>query len=217
MFTLPELQTELLEHSKEGRGGRNDAGFRLNIALAQMGNLAMHYTHDPAVNPSARPYGTHDSEISDFGHAMLQLMTYGAVRGIDLQQAAEMAMENLRSKDFQKKICMIDSGVKGLAVVPYDNLQYNRILGLAVLEEDVIWEANNSGNILIAFHPCSDARLTKFRGVITDHGGVACHAAVIAREYKLPCIVGTWNATSMLRTGDIIEMNLTTGDVKIRK
>lgn len=40
--------------------------------------------------------------------------------------------------------------------------------------------------------------------VITDEGGVTSHAALLAREYKTPCIVGTYHATSILKDGDIV-------------
>src|SRR3989344_3123798 len=38
--------------------------------------------------------------------------------------------------------------------------------------------------------------------IVTDQGGILCHAAIVARELGIPCIVGTNNATSMLSTGD---------------
>jgi pyruvate,water dikinase len=37
--------------------------------------------------------------------------------------------------------------------------------------------------------------------VLTDRGGLLCHAAVVCRELRKPCIVGTANATVQLRTG----------------
>ena len=43
--------------------------------------------------------------------------------------------------------------------------------------------------------------------IITDEGGTTCHAAIIARELKIPCIVGCKNATKQLNDGDIIEVN----------
>lgn len=38
-------------------------------------------------------------------------------------------------------------------------------------------------------------------GYITNIGGITCHAAVVAREYKKPCVVGTTYATSKLKDG----------------
>ncbi len=51
-------------------------------------------------------------------------------------------------------------------------------------------------------------------GIITDAGGLTCHAAILAREFKKPCIIGTNHATSTLKTGDMVELNANTGIVK---
>lgn len=55
----------------------------------------------------------------------------------------------------------------------------------------------------------------KAGAVITDEGGMSCHAAIISREFKLPCIVGTKVATRVLQTGDTIEVDALNGIVKI--
>jgi len=56
--------------------------------------------------------------------------------------------------------------------------------------------------------------LDKVGGVITDEGGVTCHAAIVAREFKFPCIVGTDIATLALRDGDVVEIDGGKGIVK---
>ncbi len=38
-------------------------------------------------------------------------------------------------------------------------------------------------------------------GIITDLGGSLCHAAIVAREFNIPAVVGTQNATSTLKDG----------------
>lgn len=56
--------------------------------------------------------------------------------------------------------------------------------------------------------------MNKISAIVTDEGGITCHAAIIARELKIPCITGTKNATKVLRDGDRVEVNATTGIVK---
>lgn len=207
--TLKQLETDLLIHSKDGR---SDPGFRLNIALSQFGNLAAHFTHDPKENPVARPYGTPSSEKSDAGHAMVQLMTYCALRGIDLQGAVNMALVNLREKDFIKREAK-DGRIVGQVAMS------GSIRGKAwVIETDMMMAPKNypqedEGYILVTPHAISDARLRRFVGIVTNHGGSNCHAAIIAREYGIPCIVGTGNATEKIKDGDIIEMH--DGEVRV--
>ncbi|MFC1648449.1 PEP-utilizing enzyme [Nanoarchaeota archaeon] len=50
---------------------------------------------------------------------------------------------------------------------------------------------------------------------VTNEGGVISHAAIVAREMDKPCIVGTKNATEILRDGDLIEVDATKGEVRI--
>lgn len=52
------------------------------------------------------------------------------------------------------------------------------------------------------------------QAIITDEGGLTCHAAVISRELSIPCIIGTKVGTKVLKTGDKIEMDFETGMVK---
>lgn len=52
-------------------------------------------------------------------------------------------------------------------------------------------------------------------GIITDEGGVTCHAAIISREMGLPCIIGTQIATSTLKTGDRVILDANQGIIKL--
>ena len=49
---------------------------------------------------------------------------------------------------------------------------------------------------------------------VTDEGGITCHAAIIAREMKKPCIIGTKIATKVLKDGDLIEVDAEKGIVR---
>ncbi|MCL1876479.1 PEP-utilizing enzyme [Candidatus Saccharibacteria bacterium] len=55
--------------------------------------------------------------------------------------------------------------------------------------------------------------MRRARAMITDHGGMMSHAAIVAREFGLPCIVGTKTATKLLKTGDKVVMDLIKGEV----
>lgn len=51
--------------------------------------------------------------------------------------------------------------------------------------------------------------------IVTDEGGITCHAAIVARELKKPCIIGTKIATSRLKNGDFVEVDADKGEVRI--
>lgn len=55
----------------------------------------------------------------------------------------------------------------------------------------------------------------KAAGIVTDEGGMLCHAAIVSREFDIPCVIGTADATRRLRTGDTIDMAADEGKVKI--
>jgi len=59
--------------------------------------------------------------------------------------------------------------------------------------------------------------MKKASAVVTDEGGITCHAAIISRELKIPCVIGTKNATKILRDGDLAEVDANNGTVKIIK
>jgi len=51
--------------------------------------------------------------------------------------------------------------------------------------------------------------------IVTNEGGVTCHAAIISREMKIPCIISTTNATVLLHDGDVVEVDADEGIVHI--
>lgn len=63
-------------------------------------------------------------------------------------------------------------------------------------------------------NPTMMVLIEKIKGIITDEGGIACHAAIISREYGLPCIVGSRIATHVLHDGDCIELDANKGIVR---
>jgi pyruvate,water dikinase len=50
--------------------------------------------------------------------------------------------------------------------------------------------------------------------LVTDSGGILSHPAIIAREYRVPAVVATGNATRLLRDGQIVTVDGTMGSVE---
>ena len=57
--------------------------------------------------------------------------------------------------------------------------------------------------------------MRKAAAIITDEGGLTCHAAIVSRELGVPCIVGTKMATKVLKDKDLVEVNADHGTIKI--
>lgn len=72
------------------------------------------------------------------------------------------------------------------------------------------------GEILVTEQttPSFVVALKKAVGLVTDLGGLTCHAAIVSRELGIPCIVGTKVATQVLKDGDKVEVDATQGIVK---
>ena len=51
--------------------------------------------------------------------------------------------------------------------------------------------------------------------IVTDRGGQLSHAAIVAREYGIPCVVGTRNATQMIPDGKKVRIDGAAGTVEI--
>lgn len=83
------------------------------------------------------------------------------------------------------------------------------------LLEDVV--KLRPGEIMVA--PCTNPSwapvFTKIKGAVTDIGGLTSHAAIVSREYGLPSVTGTGIATSVIKTGDIIKVDGSSGSVTI--
>lgn len=73
----------------------------------------------------------------------------------------------------------------------------------------------NKGDILVAetTSPELIVACKKAAAIVTDIGGLLSHAAIVSRELGIPCIVGTENATKVLKDGDIVKVDAKKGTV----
>ena len=55
--------------------------------------------------------------------------------------------------------------------------------------------------------------MRKAAAIVTDSGGMTCHAAIVSRELGIPCVVGTGEATKRLRDGELVTVDATHGVV----
>ncbi len=76
--------------------------------------------------------------------------------------------------------------------------------------------AVKNGDILIAVftHPDYLSAMRRAGAIVTDEGGLTSHAAIVARELKKPCVVGTKVATQVFKDGDRVEVDATKGTVR---
>lgn len=74
----------------------------------------------------------------------------------------------------------------------------------------------NEGDILVTkmTRPHLIVAIRKAAAIVTDEGGVTSHAAIVAREFDKPCVIGTGNATRVFADGDLVEVDAANGVVR---
>lgn len=123
--------------------------------------------------------------------------------GVDLISAVEQKHRNMET-------------IKGAVASAGDKKKVN---GKVKIVLDPLKDEFLEGDILVTsmtrveFVPL----MRKAKAIITNEGGIACHAAIVSRELGTPCIIGTKNATKILKNGDEVELDLEKGFVKIIK
>ena len=93
-----------------------------------------------------------------------------------------------------------------------------KIIGkVSIVESSEDIHKVNDGDVLVSIMTRPDyiSGMRKAAAFVTDEGGITCHAAIIARELKKPCIIGTKNATQVLHDGDLVEVDADNGVVRI--
>jgi len=100
--------------------------------------------------------------------------------------------------------------IQGLAASP------GRVVGtVRILDSPDQGDELLNGEILVAKMTSPDWVPTMRRAgaLVTDGGGITCHAAIVSRELGVPCVVGARTATTMLRNGEIVTVDGTNGQV----
>jgi len=73
------------------------------------------------------------------------------------------------------------------------------------------------GNILVTPMTSTDMimAIKKAAAIVTDIGGLTCHAAIISREFGIPCVIDTKNASEVFHDGDVVQVDASKGIIKI--
>ncbi|MFG1798059.1 phosphoenolpyruvate synthase [Nocardia sp. NPDC049149] len=101
--------------------------------------------------------------------------------------------------------------VRGLAAAP------GKATGaVRVLSSPAQGQSLRDGEVLVApmTNPDWLPTLTRAAAVVTDSGGMTCHAAIVARELGVPCIVGARTATTTLTDGLVVTVDGSAGEVR---
>lgn len=86
-----------------------------------------------------------------------------------------------------------------------------------IVTTDAAGDAFQKGEILVSdmTSPELATACGRAAAIVTDRGGMLCHAAIISREFGIPCVLGTEMATRSLRDGDVVEVDADAGVVRL--
>lgn len=164
------------------------------LALGKIGNdIEVHYD-----KPMDIEWCLEDDEIF-----IVQARPVTTLKGNKVEQ-----MSNGKKGTELKKSAKILA--KGLAASP------GKASGaVKMVSNEMNLEVVKKGDIMVTAMTSPDMvpAMTRAAAIVTDEGGMTCHAAIVARELGIPCIVGTSNATQVLKEGMMVTVDGHTGVV----
>ena len=110
----------------------------------------------------------------------------------------------LPSKDLLGGVGASEGIVTGRARI-IDSLQ-----PIPMIDSEDIIVTQNAGPMWIPLFP-------SIKGLVLDYGSIASHAAIITREYQIPCVIQTYEGTSLIRDGQKLTVDGTNGIIRLEK
>ncbi len=134
--------------------------------------------------------------------------------GFELRQVFLQEFQNAKQKAI--RIEKTENQLEGMSVYPGKVTGVVRIIipdRLNAMQSLTF----NEGDILVTTMTIPNMMflIGKAAAIVTDEGGITCHASIVARELKKPCIVGTRCATKTFKEGNRIEVDAENGIVKL--
>ncbi|MDP2944375.1 MAG: PEP-utilizing enzyme [bacterium] len=183
----------------------NEIAHRLGLAIEQIATL----TNDEIINCLNSNKKFPQTEVKNRAKAYLliqkdrQVEIYSGQKAINKFNKELIVKKQIIGREI-KGIIGSKGIARGIVKIVYTNKDLNKI---------------KKGDILVTAMTRQDfvPIMKKVRAIVTDEGGIICHAAIIARELKIPAIVGTKIATQVLKDGNRVEVDANNGLVKIIK
>ena len=96
--------------------------------------------------------------------------------------------------------------VQGTVKLILNSIEWRSSKNLDVKEGSILVTGNTGPDLLPI--------INKVSAIVADEGGLLCHAAIVSREMKKPCVVGARKATKVFKDGDLVEVDAEKGIVR---
>lgn len=179
---------------------------RKNLSIDQVRNIYFWELKDVLLK---------NKNISDELNQRLNYHIYLSQKDQSQIYVGEKARAFIKSIKLKKE--KVDNNIKELRGVCASPGKTKGLVHIVNIPEDMKDFKKHNILVSIATSPDLIPAIKKSNAIITDVGGLTCHAAIIARELNIPCIIGTKIATKILKDGDLVEVDADSGIVKIIK
>lgn len=130
----------------------------------------------------------------------------------------EKKLSGPKAKKFLDELTFLEEKVPEVTFFEGDTASPGRVRGVVCkINSRADISKMKKGNILVSIATSPDliSAIKQSAAIVTDMGGVTCHAAIVSRELGIPCVVGTKIATKLLQDGDSIEVDASHGRIFI--
>jgi phosphoenolpyruvate synthase/pyruvate phosphate dikinase len=179
----------------------------------QISNLEM-YTQKEIITLFDNQFVS-DETINERKKGFVAMSTEGKslyYQGRQAQAIDEILKEDIvLTTDIKGQVANKGMRVRGqVKIIPVDYANFRERINSEI-------EKMQPGSILVAETTAPELILAckKASAIVTDMGGMMSHAAIVSRELNIPCIVGTKNASRILKDEETVEVDTDTGVVRI--
>jgi phosphohistidine swiveling domain-containing protein len=178
--------------------------YNLNKLFPELGDLVHFISPQSVFSGMSTDKLKEEAERNKKGYIWFDGITYNEPKEVVLPRL-NIELENILPKGETKTIAgeiACKGYIKGRVKIVLTNKDIGK-----VQDSDILVSPMTRPDFLPA--------MNRAAAFVTDEGGITCHAAIVARELKKPCIIGTKIATQVLKDGDMVEVDADNGIVRI--
>ena len=130
----------------------------------------------------------------------------------------DILLEGKRAEEYVNKLHLKKAEVENVKMILGDCACPGRVKGavkIVNLVEDMAKVEEGDVLVSLATNPELVPAMKRAGAIISDVGGITCHAAIVSRELNIPCIIGTKVSTRALKDGDIVDVDATHGKITV--
>lgn len=198
------------------KGYRKDCYFHgffvLDLLLAEIGRRGrLSLTQTKYLLPEELPLVLGGRDLSEVANDRMKFMVIFVNKTKFRIRTGKEAERFLKKQKIEKAKIVKTNELQGTCACPGKVAGRVKVINLP---EDM--SKMKKGDILLAYetYPALLPAMKKAAAIVTEKGGITCHAAIVAREMQIPCVVGCQNALANLKDGDRVSVDATEGIIR---